>query len=43
MGPSASFVACKILIREGHKGSVKFGSGWKKFCAASGYKAGDVL
>ncbi|MCI76000.1 hypothetical protein A2U01_0097269, partial [Trifolium medium] len=43
MGPSETFVACKLLIMEGHKTSVKFDSGWKKFCAASGYKVGDVL
>ncbi|GAU30329.1 hypothetical protein TSUD_211860 [Trifolium subterraneum] len=43
MGPSASFVPCKLLIWEGRRSCVKFGSGWKKFCADSGFKAGDVL
>ncbi|GAU39979.1 hypothetical protein TSUD_211000 [Trifolium subterraneum] len=43
MGPSSSFVPCKLLNWEGRRSSVKFGSGWKKFCADSGFKAGDVL
>ncbi|GAU39711.1 hypothetical protein TSUD_275050 [Trifolium subterraneum] len=33
LGRVKSWAGCKVLIRRGGKPSVKFGAGWKKFCA----------